>query len=711
MTAVLLIEYANLLTKTCLLLDNNIFLFQIKFQSRKSKVTMSSVWKHFERGRDDDNVKTGTCRLCETIIRCCGSTTSGLWLHLQKRHEKEYAKLNDKTLKTAKSTSATLKQPSVASMIASKIPYKPDHPTQKKFDKNVINLIIYNGIPFNMASSQYFKKMVGDLDPRVKVKTRKTYSTYIRNMEIATKRKIKTLIQNYAKGMVALTSDLWDDKKQNAFCSLTVHFINNEFKLSRVTPAIKYFGTGRHTSINIADVLAKEIKEVIDDENDPTVVITTDSANNMVRARKLLVEKKVVDQYLGCANHKLQNCIKKAFKKTESVKKTLAKAKKLANHIRKSSLANNRLKKACEKTNHKYLRIKSCIDIRWNTQLDCFERLLYHQECLEEMDRKKELESVSESVLTRMQWRRLEKLVEILNPLKVDTKVLESEKEPTINRVAEIIFDESARLKEIINGDNEDCIKEFARHLLADIKNRFPKLGFHDLTVRYANFLDPRLKGIHLRETNELETTRADIERHLSTFDEGTEGVEEGDEEKDINENLTATQKLLQVEGSSSTSVEMTPKYTKTAKREIEVYLKSPALLPNQSVLDWWRSHMELLPKLSALASMILAVPASSSASERLFSVAGCFDSLKRGRLRLETLETLTLLKTNKEILEENNIDIGEIMCGANESEDTGSESSSDESEDESGGSEKDGDGSDGDEAHESGDEAQGEDE
>ena len=49
--------------------------------------------------------------------------------------------------------------------------------------------------------------------------------------------------------------------------------------------------------------------------------------------------------------------------------------------------------------------------------------------------------------------------------------MLESEKEPTINRVAEIIFDESARLKEIINGDNEDCIKEFARHLLADIQH------------------------------------------------------------------------------------------------------------------------------------------------------------------------------------------------------------------------------------------------
>ena len=86
-------------------------------------------------------------------------------------------------------------------------------------------------------------------------------------MEIATKKKIKTLITSQAKGMVALTSDLWDDKKQNAFCSLTVHFINSEFKLLRVTLAIKCFGSERHTFENISNTLAKEIKKGIDDES------------------------------------------------------------------------------------------------------------------------------------------------------------------------------------------------------------------------------------------------------------------------------------------------------------------------------------------------------------------------------------------------------------------------------------------------------------
>ena len=67
---------------------------------------------------------------------------------------------------------------------------------------------------------------------------------------------------------------------------------------------------------------------------------------------------------------------------------------------------------------------------------------------------------------------------------------------------------------------------------------------------------------------------------------------------------------------------------------------------------------MEILPRLSALACMMLAVPASSSASERLFSVSGNFDSVRRGSMRLESLETLTLLKTNSKVLEEMKIDI-----------------------------------------------------
>ena len=651
-------------------------------------MSKSLVWQYYERGRADDNRKIGPCRLCETKIKCSQSSTSGLWIHLQRSHLDEYEKLKNKS-KTIKEKSQGTHQQTLVELMSNAAKYKPDHPKQKKFDRNMIDMIIHSGVPFSLANSVSFKELVKDLDPRIKIKERHTYSKCIKNMEKSVKAKIKMLIKNNARGFLGLTSDLWDDKKQNAFCSLTVHYMNNKFELVRVTSAIKFFGSARHTSENIADTLATEIKDVISSEDNPVVVLTTDSTNSMVKAWKLLVDQRVVDQQLGCANHKLQNCIKKAFRDTENVTKVLTKAKKLAKHIRKSPLANNHLKDACEKTGHKFLRMKSCIDIRWNTQLDCFDRLLYHRECLDRMERKRQLESVSASVLTRKQWRILEQLVEILKPLKVATKVLESETEPTINRVGEIVFDETERLKALEDSDVDDCVKEFARHLLTNLRTRFPHFGLLDTMVAYSNFLDPRLRGVHLGEINELVSTIGNIERRISSMD--PESDDEGDniDDTDGNDNLTPTAKLLKSRCSSTPSSNVSKK-KKSPKQEIDAYCKLPACQQDVSVLAWWTEHVEVLPRLSALASMILAIPASSSASERLFSVAGNIDSAKRGNMKLETLETLTLLKTNKKVLEENKLNVEDILEAEIEYEDGENDVESSESELESGSDEGD---------------------
>ena len=51
-----------------------------------------------------------------------------------------------------------------------------------------------------------------------------------------------------------------------------------------------------------------------------------------------------------------------------------------------------------------------------------------------------------------------------------------------------------------------------------------------------------------------------------------------------------------------------------------------------------------MLPKLSALAKRILAVPATSTSSERLFSHAGNIFTEKRTRLSAEKLDDLFLM-------------------------------------------------------------------
>ena len=280
----------------------------------------------------------------------------------------------------------------------------------------------------------------------------------------------------------------------------------------------------------------------------------------------------------------------------------------------------------------------------------------------------------------------LEDLLDILKPLKTATKVLESETQPTINRVAEIIFDESSRLKDIIKDEGDENIKEFARHLLADIKERFPEFGLLDLCSSYSNFLDPRLKGVHLEQTGKLESTIKAIERHIAKFGEdGNDEANDVSEEEDDNENmtLTPTAKLLQKKDSNSNTLESSSQTVKSAQSEIGDYLKLKACPPDFPILSWWKSQTENLPKLSALACMFLAVPASSSASERLFSICGLFDSSRRGKMRLESLETLTLLKTNCKFFEQNDIDIQGLVGGDNSLEDSASDDSSEEDFDE----------------------------
>ena len=86
--------------------------------------------------------------------------------------------------------------------------------------------------------------------------------------------------------------------------------------------------------------------------------------------------------------------------------------------------------------------------------------------------------------------------------------------------------------------------------------------------------------------------------------------------------------------------------------KELDLYEKIHRCERNCDVLSLWKENSVILPALSGIAKAVLCVPAGSVASEQLFSIAGLFDTVKRGSLNVETLGSLTLLKANQSILE-----------------------------------------------------------
>ena len=68
-------------------------------------------------------------------------------------------------------------------------------------------------------------------------------------------------------------------------------------------------------------------------------------------------------------------------------------------------------------------------------------------------------------------------------------------------------------------------------------------------------------------------------------------------------------------------------------------------------ILKWWKDNNDMFPNLSILAKQYLCIPASSTSSERCFSIANNIVTKSRNRLLPENVEMLTFLKNNFEYI------------------------------------------------------------
>lgn len=83
--------------------------------------------------------------------------------------------------------------------------------------------------------------------------------------------------------------------------------------------------------------------------------------------------------------------------------------------------------------------------------------------------------------------------------------------------------------------------------------------------------------------------------------------------------------------------------------RELKAYLESPlkpfCSLANTAIIKWWGDHYTIYPTLSRMARDFLAIPGSSTASERQFSSARHIGTDFRNRLSPEMFEAVQILK------------------------------------------------------------------
>ena len=89
---------------------------------------------------------------------------------------------------------------------------------------------------------------------------------------------------------------------------------------------------------------------------------------------------------------------------------------------------------------------------------------------------------------------------------------------------------------------------------------------------------------------------------------------------------------------------------------EITSYFLMPIARENKNPLDWWKAKREIFPILSIIAQKYLGIPATSVASERLFSDAGNHVTAKRNSLDPGLLGKMVFLKRNMQTMDHINV-------------------------------------------------------
>ena len=164
---------------------------------------VSGLWRHFERraGGNSAVCKVENCQVLKQKkkpeIPCRDSNTSGLWSHLKRHHPVIFDELRlEKESENKRKKETDLVQPPITESLKKVHPkYGKTNPVQQKLHQNILNLMVFEAMPFKMVSSQHFKKLVADLDPRARPLHKTTYSRRIRKTGKFLKKKVALMVR------------------------------------------------------------------------------------------------------------------------------------------------------------------------------------------------------------------------------------------------------------------------------------------------------------------------------------------------------------------------------------------------------------------------------------------------------------------------------------------------------------------------------------
>ncbi|CAB4400201.1 unnamed protein product [Rhizophagus irregularis] len=288
---------------------------------------------------------------------------------------------------------------------------------------------------------------------------------------------------------------------------------------------------------------------------------------------------------------------------------------------------------------------------------------------------RKDGQRLSKINLSNDEWIAIKQLIDVLEPFASATKLLEGSKYATISFMNDVItaikngvqstqnvepnidftypttvFDDDIGIEDPDNDDEVDDYPKRQKILIntpQDCKDLTEKvkLALHTAINHYwivpqnegmiATLLDPRCKSLNFANESQKNQTKA-LFREI--YNEKRQELSTIQQQQSLSPDNTINSLLQNI---------FANRHRRERQDEIDEYMMIEEIDVSTCPFKWWASQESQFPILSQLAKKYLAIPATSAASERLFSDAGNVMTVKRTNLSITTFEHLIFCKRN----------------------------------------------------------------
>ncbi|KAJ4761783.1 Zinc finger BED domain-containing protein DAYSLEEPER [Rhynchospora pubera] len=520
-------------------------------------------------------------------------------------------------------------------------------------------MVIVHEYPFNCVSHHYLRVFLKELQPQFKLVSRNTLRSDCLGI-FEEERKLLYEELGKLNCKMSFSTDLWTNHSgDRGFMALTCHYIDDSWKIRKRIINFAHLPSP-HTGKHIAEAFFSMLVMWNLDKKAFSLVVDNASSNDAC-IRELLngpmrdalpANGSVFHQRCGChiLNLIVQDGISVVTDEIEKIRETMK-------YLRHSQARMERFQLAASQVKVPFKKPAWDVPTRWNSTYLMLDLALQLRKSIE---RYATLDKHYTIKIDDLEWEALEALMDCLKVFYAATLKFSGSKYPTLNYFFPEFCDVFVSIKNMEKSDYpfivlmaEKMMPKWERYwtsantLLAiacvmdprcklTVVEYYFKLIYPDNYEWYMQNLNACINAL-FKEYLEAYSTSLQSQTDSSS---GTQSQSQrsqtcGASSSGTVNNIRAGLKSLLAE----------KKTTEPVKSELEQYLSEPldatALEEEFDILVWWKLKVHTYPVLARLTRDILAVPASTVASESTFSTSGRTLSTVRNSLSDESIEAL----------------------------------------------------------------------